>query len=60
MSGRKTERDIFMEFISVWDTEEKDGIVTAEEFCTYYHDVSALVESDDMFCAMIRSAWKLD
>ena len=32
MDGRKSEQDVFMEFMSLWETQEKDGIVTIEEF----------------------------
>ena len=60
MSGRKTERDIFMEFMSLWDTQEKDGVVTIDEFCQYYHDISSLVETDEEFCMIMQNAWKLD
>ena len=57
-SGYKTERDLFMEFMSLWDTQEKDGIVTFDEFCQYYSDISASVETDDEFDAIMQNAWK--
>jgi Ca2+-binding EF-hand superfamily protein len=58
LSGHKTERDLFMEFMSLWDTQEKDGIVTFDEFCQYYSDISAGVETDDEFDAIMQNAWK--
>ena len=45
--------------MSLWDTQEKDGIVTFEEFCDYYGDVSASIDDDDYFAEMMISAWKL-
>jgi len=59
-ANRKSERAVFMEFMSLWDTQEQDGIVTFDEFCQYYSDISCLVESDEEFCAIICAAWKLD
>lgn len=45
--------------MSMWDTQEKDGIVTFDEFCDYYRDVSASIDRDDYFRAMMTSAWRL-
>jgi Ca2+-binding EF-hand superfamily protein len=58
-AGRMTEEQVFNQFISMWDTEKPDGIVTLREFARYYEDISASIDSDDYFEAMIRSAWKL-
>lgn len=51
--------DAYNEFMSMWDTDVVDGKVTIEEFTEYFKDVSASIEGDDMFAAMMRSAWKL-
>ena len=59
LSGKKTHDQVFIEFMKLWDTQEKDGIVTFEEFCEYYSDVSASIDDDDYFAEMMRSAWKL-
>lgn len=45
--------------MSLWDTQEKDGIVTLSEFEQYYQDVSASIDSDEYFAEMMRAAWKL-
>lgn len=45
--------------MSMWDTIDRDGIVTLEEFARYYEEVSASIDSDEYFEAMMRSAWKL-
>jgi hypothetical protein len=29
------------EFLTQWDTKEKDGVVSFDEFVEYYNDVSA-------------------
>jgi len=57
--GKKTPDQIFAEFMSQWDTQEADGIVTFEEFCEYYEGVSCSIDGDDYFEAMMKSAWKL-
>lgn len=51
--------DIFSEFISMWDTQEPDGIVTFAEFKEYYEDVSANIDNDQFFKLMMTNAWKL-
>ena len=36
ISGKKSEQDVYMEFMGLWDTQVKDGVVTLEEFEQYY------------------------
>lgn len=47
------------EFMSVWDTQKKDGIVTFDEFVDYYKDISASIDNDDYFELMIWNAWHI-
>ena len=49
-----------MEFMGLWDTEEKDGIVTLDEFCDYYKDISASCDTDEEFVAVVTAAYKLE
>lgn len=44
VQGKKTEEEVFEEFMNKWDTQEKDGIVTLEEFIEYFKDVSASID----------------
>ena len=60
IAGKATPKDVFMKFLSMWDTQTPDGIVTFDEFCDYYKDVSASVDEDEYFGAMMKSAWKLE
>lgn len=59
VQGKKSAEQVFIEFMSLWDTQKKDGIVTYEEFCDYYSDVSASIDDDQYFAEMMMSAWKL-
>jgi Ca2+-binding EF-hand superfamily protein len=56
--GRPAE-EAYMEFMSLWDTQVADGIVTFEEFCQYFRDVSASIDTDEYFAVMMKNAWKL-
>ena len=58
-SGRKSKEEVLREFMTVWETHKRDGIVTMEEFEDYYKDISASIDSDDYFELMIRNAWHI-
>lgn len=60
LAGEMTEDEVLADFMKQWDTLEADGIVTFEEFCEYYKDVSCSIDDDEYFELMIRNAWKLD
>jgi len=60
ISGQSDPREIYMTFMSLWDTQVADGIVTFDEFLDYYRDISASYDDDAAFGAMMRSAWKLE
>ena len=59
IDGKKTPEEAYREFMSMWDTQVADGIVTFEEFCDYYKDVSASIDTDEYFAFMMTQAWKL-
>lgn len=59
LEGSKTPEEVLKQFMGQWDTIEKDGIITREEFLDYYKDVSASVDTDDYFELMIRNAWHI-
>lgn len=60
LAVNKTPTEVYKEFMQKWDTQEKDGIVTIDEFFDYFKDVSASIDADEYFEAMMKSAWKLD
>lgn len=59
LQGKRSPDEVFKEFLSQWDTLEKDGIVNLSEFEEYYKDLSASIDTDEMFEAILKSAWKL-
>uniref|UniRef100_A0A8C9KR02 Calcyphosine n=1 Tax=Panthera tigris altaica TaxID=74533 RepID=A0A8C9KR02_PANTA len=60
-SGRWTEEEVLLCFLDNFDSSEKDGQggVTLAEFQDYYSGVSASVDTDEEFVAMMTSAWQL-
>lgn len=67
ISGKKTEDQILNEFLSTFELahsmrthEAPNYVVTKEEFEEYYNNVSASIDDDLYFAAMMNSAWKLD
>jgi hypothetical protein len=59
LQGKVTPEEALAEFLDQWDTVDKDGIVTREEFAEYYRDISASIDGDDYFELMIRNAWHI-
>lgn len=57
--GRKDPKQVYLEFMSLWETQKADGIVSMEEFLDYFADVSASIDSDEYFAVMMQNAWKL-
>lgn len=55
----KDPKEVYMKFMSLWDTQVADGIVTFEEFCDYFRDVSASIDTDEYFTVMMQNAWKI-
>jgi len=53
IDGKKTPEEAYREYMSMWDTQNADGIVTFDEFCDYYKDVSASIDADDYFGFMM-------
>ncbi|MDR3582375.1 MAG: hypothetical protein P4L67_03845 [Candidatus Pacebacteria bacterium] len=61
LSGKKTKEQILGEFLNNFEGAmgNKDGIVTKDEFFDYYTDLSTSITNDDLFVAMVESAWNL-
>lgn len=67
ISGKKTEQQVLQEFLETFEAHHNmrnntapDHVVTKDEFDEYYNNVSASIDRDDYFEAMMNSAWNLD
>ena len=64
--GKKTEEDIYTDFIQTFRNHHnitsgiRDKRVTLEEFIKYYKYISASIQNDDLFVAIVVSHWKLN
>lgn len=59
ISKQKTPEQVYMEFMSQWDTQVADGIISFDEFMEYFKDVSASIDTDEYFEVMMKNAWKI-
>lgn len=58
VSGEWTKEQVFLEFLSTYDTpNESDGLVTKEEFMNYYSGISANIDNDAYFDMKMRLSW---
>lgn len=47
VNGQVTPKEVYMKYMALWETQEADGVVTFDEFCDYYKDVSSAVNDDE-------------
>ncbi|XP_052776512.1 calcyphosin-like protein isoform X3 [Mya arenaria] len=59
LNGEWTEERCLRVFLDSFDSNDKDGKVTNDEFLNYYSGVSASIDSDAYFDLMMRNAWKI-
>ena len=60
LERRKTKEQILAEFLDNFDGARgnNDGILTWDEFCGYYEDLSMSIPSDEYFVRMMESSWQ--
>ena len=59
VSGKRTETAVTREFLDTFDGADKDGDVTPSGFLRYSANVSATIDSDEEYEAMMRGVWQL-
>ena len=60
LAGKRSVEECLKEIMSNFEVGgDVDGIITSEEFESYYSNVSASIDSDDYFELMIRNAWHI-
>lgn len=57
ISGEITEDEAFLEFLANFGDRNNDGTITRSEWNDYNAAVSASVDQDDYFVALLRKAW---
>ena len=58
-AGARTAKDVRWRVRATLTTQHDDGMLSADEFETYYRNLSALIEDDASFEALIRGVWTL-
>lgn len=65
-AGKKTEEEIFGEFLETFETHHnilkggRDRRVTKDEWIEYYNNVSMSIDQDEYFETMMNNAWRLN
>ena len=57
--GQKSGTELVCEFLSVWETAARDGVINLAEFLDFYKDVSPTIMADSVFENMVRNTWNL-
>ena len=60
ISGEMTPEEVFVQFLASFGDRNGDGVITRTEWNDYYAAVSANIDNDAHFVALMRKAWKLD
>eukprot|EP01112_Ceratiomyxa_fruticulosa_P005524 TRINITY_DN1617_c0_g1_i1.p1 TRINITY_DN1617_c0_g1~~TRINITY_DN1617_c0_g1_i1.p1 ORF type:complete len:353 (+),score=52.75 TRINITY_DN1617_c0_g1_i1:89-1060(+) len=62
LSGESTEEIALKKFLQNFEGKHnaKSGLVSWQEFSSYYSTFSASIDSDDYFCSLLRNTWKTD
>ncbi len=59
LAGKITAAQAYTDFMSQWETDKPDGIITLDEFMAYYQRISNSIDRDEYFELMIRNAWHI-
>ena len=59
-SGEMTDEEVFVQFLASFGDRNGDGVITKQEWDDYYAAVSANVDNDSHFVALMKQAWKLE
>lgn len=67
LNGVKSKEEAFEEFANTFQEhhnlitgDEKDNIITFEEFLDYYEGISMCIDNDEYFEVMMNNAWKMN
>jgi len=54
---RKTEKEIFKDFLAGWNKKPEDS-VSFDEFLEYYKDIGAVLDKDPHFEYLVKNSWR--
>ena len=57
--GQKSGTQLVQEFLCVWETSARDGVINLAEFLDFYKDVSPAIMADNVFENMVTNTWNL-
>jgi hypothetical protein len=57
--GEKDERETYMTYMGSWDTQERDGVISWDEFLAVHSDVSLGVSTDEAFHGVLSSIFRV-
>ena len=62
IEGKLTKEEILVEFLNEFDSARgnDDGVVTKEEWDSYYSDLSMSCPTEEYFVRMMQAAWGLE
>lgn len=55
-----TDEEVFVQFLASFGDRNGDGVITKQEWDDYYAAVSANVDNDSHFVALMKQAWKIE
>ena len=59
-SGQWTLDQVYQSFLDAFDSKgNQDGVVSRDEFISYYATLSATIDDDSYFDLMMRNSWGL-
>eukprot|EP00927_Polykrikos_kofoidii_P026474 TRINITY_DN23555_c0_g1_i1.p1 TRINITY_DN23555_c0_g1~~TRINITY_DN23555_c0_g1_i1.p1 ORF type:complete len:534 (+),score=69.39 TRINITY_DN23555_c0_g1_i1:93-1694(+) len=59
VAGELEQKEAFQDFFSQWEVGHHEGRISAEDFMSYYSDVSMAYADSDQFIEMLRTAYDL-
>jgi len=59
LAGRKSTREVVTDMVNAFNVTASEGMVSFDKFCAYHASLSAFVDSDEDFIAMLKGCWGL-
>ncbi|KRX00199.1 hypothetical protein PPERSA_10698 [Pseudocohnilembus persalinus] len=59
-NGTMTETQVFQQFLQSFGDQDRDGVITKDEWDNYYAAVSSSIDNDDHFVHLLTTAWRLN